>query len=102
MSNLSYQHAGLILKKGGGGATKQQIQNMQRDLRSLGYLRNGIDGIFGPGTEKTVMGLQYDLLHNDGASNGGDGASHLKITRYNKGRITQVNGIVEQSLVGCI
>jgi hypothetical protein len=99
MGNLSYQQDGLILKRG-GAAIKQQIQDLQADLRSLGYLRNGIDGLFGPGTEKTVMGLQYDLLNNDGR--GQDRSSHLKVKDYNKGRVIQVNGIVDQTLVGCI
>ena len=42
--SLSYQQAGLVLKRPGTGATDAQIRDLQRHLRALGYLRRGIDG----------------------------------------------------------
>ncbi len=68
---LSYQQAGLVLKRPGTGASDAQIRDLQRHLRALGYLRQGIDGAFGGGTERAVKGLQHDLLHNDGGGNDG-------------------------------
>ena len=62
MLPLSYQQAGLVLKRSGTGASDSQIRDLQRHLRALGYLRRGIDGAFGGGTEGTVKGLQHDLL----------------------------------------
>ena len=46
---LSYQQAGLMFKRPGTGASDAQIRDLQRHLRKLGYLRQGIDGAFGPG-----------------------------------------------------
>ena len=45
MARLSYQQAGLVLKKPGTG-TDAQIRDLQRRLRALGYLGRGIDGAF--------------------------------------------------------
>ncbi len=39
---LSYQQAGLVLKRPGEGASDAQIRDLQRHLRALGYLRQGI------------------------------------------------------------
>ena len=44
---LSYQQAGLVLKRPGTGASDSQIRDLQRHLRALGYLRRGIDGASG-------------------------------------------------------
>ena len=71
MPTLSYQQPGLVLKRPGTGATNAQIRDLQRHLRALGYLRQGIDGAFGGGTEGAVKGLQHDLLHNDGGGKDG-------------------------------
>ena len=49
MPTLSYQQAGLVLKRPRTGASDAQIRDLQRHLRALGYLRQGIDGAFGPG-----------------------------------------------------
>lgn len=68
MPGLSYRKAGLVLRRGGGRATRQQVKDLQRNLRRLGYLRSGIDGGFGPGTELAVKALQHDLLNNYGRS----------------------------------
>ncbi len=50
MPRLSYQQPGLVVRRPGDGATDTQIRDLQRHLRSLGYLRQGIDGAFGRGT----------------------------------------------------
>jgi hypothetical protein len=102
MANLSFRQSGLVLQRGGAGATKQQIRELQRSLRALGYLKSGIDGVFGPDTEDAVKGLQWDLLHNDGASTGGDGSAPIGVRTYNRSRVAAVTGGVDQPLVECI
>ena len=90
-----YQAANLRLSRGvpaPPGVTKA----LQRDLRRLGYLRAGIDGIFGGETESAVQALQYDLLHNAGA--GPDGGSLVRVSDYNRGRVIAVDGVVGESL----
>ena len=100
MPKLSYQQAGLVLKRPGTGASDKQIRDLQRHLRALGYLKQGIDGAFGPGTEGAVKGLQHDLLHNDGG--GSDGQAPVRVRDYNDGRVAAVTGAVGQGLAACI
>ncbi len=102
MPNLSYNRRSLNLKKGGRGSTKQQIRDLQRDLRQLGYLADGIDGDFGGATEAAVKALRYDLLHNSGKSAKDDGNSTVGVLDYNRGRVVDVTGIVDYQLAGCI
>lgn len=102
MADLSFRQPGLVLQRGGGGATQQQIRDLQHCLRSLGYLGGGIDGTFGPGTEVAVKALQWDLLLNDGSSTGGDGSAPIGVQAYNRGRVAAVTGRVDQSLVDCV
>lgn len=80
----------------------QQVIDLQTDLRRLGYLRRGIDGVFGPDTQRAVMALQYDLLFNTGDSSGDDGYAPVRMMDYNRGRVTAVTGVVDQALVECI
>jgi hypothetical protein len=68
----------------------------------LGYLRNGIDGGFGPVTQLAVKALQYDLLHNDGRSIRNDGNAPLSVLDFNRGRVVAVTGVMAQGLAGCI
>ncbi len=86
---LSYQQPGLVLKRPGTG-TDAQIRDLQRHLRALGYLRQGIDGAFGGGTEGAVKSLQHDLLHNDGG--GSDGQAPVRVRDCNDGRVATVTG----------
>lgn len=102
MINLSYCVDGLILKRNGTAATDRQIRDLQRDLRCLGYLRSGIDGKFGEGTELSVKALQHDLRNNNGDSKQGDGKAPISIMAYNKGRVTDISGIVDQGTAQCI
>ena len=102
MSQLSYQQPGLTVQKGGADATKQQIKDLQRDLRSLGYLKSGIDGKFGNLTRSAVQALQYDLLFNEGKSTGNDGSAPVMVIDYNRNRVVDVTGVVDQDLAGCI
>lgn len=99
MPALSYRQPGLVLAIA-SPASKQQVCDLQHDLRSLGYLRRGIDGAFGPGTRKAVMAFQYDLLKN--AGRGSDGSAPVRVVDYNRGRVTAVDGRVDQSLVAVI
>ncbi len=62
MPVLTYRRPGLIIRRGGSEASNEQVRHLQRDLRQLGYLRKGIDGKFGKGTELAVAALQHDLL----------------------------------------
>jgi hypothetical protein len=102
MASQSYRQVGLTLKMGGGGASEQQIRELQRDLRSLGYLRSGVDGQFGSGTQQAVRSLQYDLINNRGASTGGEGQAPIGVSAYNRGRVGAVTGECDQNLVACI
>ncbi|MFQ5482941.1 MAG: peptidoglycan-binding protein, partial [Nitrospinaceae bacterium] len=102
MRELSYKHQDLVLKRRGAQGSKRQIQDLQRDLRRLGYLRSGVDGKFGPGTERAVKALQHDLLANDGKSNRADGDAPIAIIDYNRGRVADVDGEVDFGLAGCI
>src|SRR5215831_15289538 len=97
MPQLSYQQPGLTLQQGDNGQT---VQDLQRDLRSLGYLRRGIDGGFGTETVLAVKALQYDLLNNQGA--GTDGDAPVKVADYNGGRVAGVDGQVSEQLAACI
>ena len=102
MAQLSYSEPGLVIRSGGAGASDRQIRDLQRDLRRLGYLRRGIDGAFGNGTRAAVMALQYDLLANDGNSTAGDGAAPVSVLDYNRGRVVDASGEVDEALAGCI
>jgi peptidoglycan hydrolase-like protein with peptidoglycan-binding domain len=101
MPALSYRRPGLFLTRSVNNATNQ-VRDLQRDLRSLGYLRQGIDGVFGARTEEAVTALQEDLLINNGASSAGDGSAPVSILDYNQGRVAKVTGQVDQPLVECI
>lgn len=100
MPALSYRQSGLVLAVGTKDATEQQNSDLQHDLRALGYLRRNIDGNFGPGTQQAVKALQRDLLTNDGS--GGDGSAPVRVLDYNRGRVSEVTGQVDQGLVECI
>jgi len=100
MAQLIYRKAGLTLKRGNSRMTKGQVRALQEHLRCLGYLRRGIDGAFGSGTERAVKALQHDLLNNDGR--GRDGNAPVRLLDYNKGRVLDVTGQVDQAMAGCI
>jgi len=102
MPTLSYRQPGLVLAAGSNDATQQQIRDLQRDLRALGYLKRHVDGSFGPGTEQAVNALKRDLLINDGTSSGGDGSAPVRVMDYNRGRVNDVSGQADQALVECI
>jgi hypothetical protein len=88
------------LKVGTGSA--DVVRDLQRDLRALGYLHEGIDGAFREATELAVRRLQYDLLNNSGASTADDGAAPVAINSYNNGRVTGQTGEVDPGLAACI
>ncbi len=102
MPVLTYRRPGLIIRRGGSEASNEQVRHLQRNLRQLGYLRKGIDGKFGKGTELAVAALQHDLLSNFGKSTQNDGEAPVQILDYNQGRVVDVTGIVDQKLAGCI
>jgi len=99
MPQLSYQQSGLTVRQ---GDSSELVRDLQRDLRSIGYLRQGITGKFGAQTTLAVKALQYDLMTNQGASTGSDGNAPVKVADYNNGRVAVVNGQVDQQLVACI
>ena len=101
MANQSYRKKDLVLKRRGRG-TRQQVKDLQRDLRRLGYLRSGIDGGFGPGTERAVRALQHDLLNLESRCPGRDGEAPVRIMDYNRGRVVDVDGVVDQPMVACL
>ena len=102
MAGHSYRQPGLVLERGGTAANTGQVRDLQRDLRALGYLRAGIDGVFGVGTEQAVKAVQHDLLNNAGASSGGDGPAPVRVMDYNRGRVSAVTGVVDQALAACL
>jgi len=102
MPALSYREPGLVLGTDVNDATDRQVRDLQRDLRALGYLKQGIDGVFGSGTKAAVSALQQDLLTNDGTSSGDDGSAPVRVLDYNRGRVTGTTGQVDQALVECI
>lgn len=102
MPDRSYKNSGLVFKRGSTTASKTQIKDLQRDLRQFGYLFRWIDGGFGRGTERAVKALQHDLLSNFGHSTRNDGDAPVSLIDYNKGRVVDVNGVVDQKLARCI
>jgi hypothetical protein len=94
-----YRRAGLVLRRNAGGADPF-VKALQADLRRLGYLRSGIDGQFGEGSERAVRALQYDLLN--AIAHGQDGDAPVSVKAYNRGRVTNVTGMCDQGLVACI
>jgi peptidoglycan hydrolase-like protein with peptidoglycan-binding domain len=100
MSALSYQVPGLVLSP--SSAFSSQVQSLQRDLRSLGYGIGPFDGIFGPGTQRAIEALQFDLMNNDGSSSSGDGNAPVAVKSYNSGNVTSITGVLDQGLAACI
>jgi hypothetical protein len=100
MSTPSYAVAGLVLSP--SQVFSSQVRDLQTDLRSLGYAKGPIDGVFGPGTGNAVKALQFDLMNNDGSSSSGDGGAPVAVRNYNNGSVTSLTGIVDQGLAACI
>jgi len=96
---LVYRRAGLVLKRDSRSADPF-VKALQQDLRRLGYLRSGIDGQFGEGSERAVRSLQYDLLN--AVPHGSDGDAPVPLKAFNRGRVVSVTGVCDQGLVACI
>lgn len=102
MPSPAYVKRGLILQKGPNTGNEDRVRALQHDLRALGYLRSGIDGAFGSGTQRAILALQHDLLHNHGESTRRDGTAPIAIGDFNKGRVTDINGEMDQNLAACV
>ncbi len=100
MAKPAYLKSGLVMQA--GHADAGEVRALQRDLRALGYLRQGIDGGFGKQTTLAIRSLQYDLLNNTGESSGGDGAAPVSVVNFNRGRVIDVTGVLDQGLASCI
>ena len=85
-----------------GHANAAEVKELQRHLRALGYLRQGIDGGFGKQTTLAIRSLHYDLLNNTGESSGGDGAAPVSVVNFNRGRVIDITGVLDQGLAGCM
>jgi peptidoglycan hydrolase-like protein with peptidoglycan-binding domain len=100
---LVYQRPGITIGSGKPNSPADVIA-LQHDLRALGYLKIGIDGIFGPDTERAIRALQCDLLNNDGSET--DGRAAVAMTQFNQGRdgkrVTAVTGILDAHLADAI
>ncbi|MFQ5804685.1 MAG: peptidoglycan-binding protein, partial [Candidatus Methylomirabilales bacterium] len=91
---LSYQDTPLIRNS----PQRDLVREAQRHLRQLGYLRRGIDGLFGGGTERAVRALQFDLLYADDTSAG----ALVPIQGYNRGRVRDITGRIDPETAACI
>src|SRR5690348_15112623 len=100
MPDLSYRQFNLQLRPGSGA--EQQVRDLQRDLRRLGYLQSGIDGNFGRATSRAIEALQYDLMNNDGASCSAGGRAPVCLVNYNRGRLLDITGTANQQFIECI
>ena len=94
-----YRQPGLRLARG-APADRELVRALQRDLRTLGYLRGGLDGSFGPETERAVRSLQHDLLFNDGR--GRDRDAPVALRDFNAGRVVRVDGLVDEEFAACV
>jgi len=95
----SYQKPGIRLRRLDGPADRT-VLDLQRDLRRLGYLATGLDGIFGKMTEQAIRALQHDLLH--GTRPAKDGQAPVRIAEYNRNRVAAADGILDEKLAGVI
>jgi peptidoglycan hydrolase-like protein with peptidoglycan-binding domain len=96
----NYVAPGLVLSR--NPAFSQPAFDLQRDLRSLGYSKGPIDGIYGTGTESAIQALQFDLLYNDGSSSRGDGHAPVSVRDYANHSDIHVTGILDQTLATCV
>ena len=94
-----YRQPGLELRPR-SGPPDPFAKALQVDLRSLGYLRAGIDGRFGAGTASAVRALQHDLL--TAGRHGSDGDAPVALQTFNRGRVTGLTGVVDERLAACI
>ena len=97
-------YAGMNLRQGVEltDEVRRAALDLQRHLRAIGYLRAGIDGAFGQGTEDALRALQHDLLYNDGSDEHGGEDAPVRMIDYNRGRITEVTGVADADTVACI
>ena len=91
---ISYQNTTIVR----GSSETDMVKDAQRHLRALGYLKRGIDGDFGRGTEQAVRSLQFDLLNTDDTALG----APVSIKGYNNGRVTAISGILDTGTAACI
>lgn len=96
---LVYHRSGLVLKRG-WGADPLVVKALQGDLRKLGYLKVGIDGQFGEGTEAALRALQFDLLHAPAV--GSRNPAPVSLRDFNRERVTSVTGVLDENLAACL
>ena len=96
---LVYHRSGLVLKRG-PGAADPLVKALQQDLRKLGYLKVGIDGDFGEGTEAAIRALQFDLLHAPPV--GAENPAPVSLREFNRERVTSVTGVLDENLAACL
>ena len=73
-----YQKPGLILAQSHSNDVTL-VRALQYDLRQVGYLRRGIDGVFGDGTVRAIRALRHDLLYNEGHGRDGNAPVAVEI-----------------------
>jgi hypothetical protein len=96
---LVYHRSGLVLKRGSGGADPL-VKALQGDLRKLGYLKVGIDGRFGEGTEAAIRALQFDLLNAPAI--GKENPAPVSLRDFNRARVTDITGVLDENLAACL
>ena len=82
----------------GGSGTSKAVAALQYDLRALGYLAGGIDGVSGDATARAVRALKIDLELNDGTSRAGDGPAPVRIRDYTRGHAIAPGDAVDDTL----
>ena len=79
-----------------GAAAAGPVLDLQHDLRALGYLGGGLDGVFGAGTSQALRALSHDLLIP--AASG----APVDITSYNRGRVPAITDELTPAFGDCL
>jgi hypothetical protein len=91
----AYQQDGLEIFKG-SGTDAAIVRALQADLRALGYLRAGLDGVFGDESAAALRALTWDLLNNRGVD------APIAIADYNNARVPAKTDRMNQAVAACI
>lgn len=81
------------------------VRAVQVDLRKIGYLHSGVDGVFRLDAKVTIRALQYNLINNQGLSSIENGDAPVTVVTVNIGTdgtlVQCVTGIFDQNVPNC-